>query len=681
MGGLYLFAVTTFLSAFLLFQVQPLIAKIIVPWFGGSAAVWTTCMLFFQSGLLAGYGYAHWSIARLTATRQATLHTLLLAASLVLLPVGPGAVWKPSGGEVPIIAILLILTATAGLPYVLLSSTSPLLQAWYARTNRQAFPWRLFALSNFASMLALLSYPVAVEPFLPVQAQTSLWSAGYIGFAALCAATAWRSRGASWTVEAAHTPVPDSPVPGIGVRLLWVLLAATASMLMLAVTNHLTQDVASVPFLWVLPLSVYMLSFILAFDTRRWYRRRWFLALLGPALAAMAYLQWHEANTPPIAGVIAIFALSLFAACMVCHGEIVRLRPAPRHLTRFYLMLAAGGAIGGLFVAVLAPALFRGFFELPVALGLCALLGAFVLIARPGETAPRPAPLALLIPVLLSVAALWAFLGYSTRTFLGSYLTARRNFYGSLRVVERSHSPEKSRVLLHGKINHGEQWVEPERRGQLTAYYCESSGIGLAMEAKQGEGPIRAGLVGLGAGTTAAYARPGDEFRFYDINPLVAALAEEYFTYLKDCRGQVKVVLADGRLALEREPDRSFDVLLVDAFSGDSIPVHLLTREALELYFERLKPDGILALHISNTYLDLEPVLARAAKALGKHGILVATNGDPARACLTSVYVLMTASPDVFTRPPFTGAGRPLQTRDAVALWTDQYSNLFRILK
>jgi SAM-dependent methyltransferase len=681
------YAVTIFLSAFLLFQVQPMIAKIILPWFGGSAAVWTTCMLFFQVGLLAGYGYSHWSITRLNPSRQAVIHAALLGASLLLLPIMPDSSWKPGGEENPTLRILGLLAATVGLPYLLLSTTSPLLQAWYARTRHAAFPYRLFALSNLGSMLALLSYPTLVEPFLSARNQTWIWSGAYALFAALCAYTGFRSRvPVQAPVEVTANPgAHQEETPALPLKLLWVCLAAVPSMLMLAVTNHLTQDVAAIPFLWVLPLSIYLLSFILTFDARGWYHRGVFLVLLAPALGGMSYLQWANAKVPPMLWVIGIFSACLFVACMVCHGELVRLKPAPRYLTSFYLMLSIGGALGGLFVAIVAPYLFPIYFELPVAIGLCALLISMLAVEEPGRTYAEALRTAGAVALLLGVAALWVYLGRTMKDSLGDYVEARRNFYGSLRVREHIQNDDghdsSYRVLMHGSINHGEQWLAPERRRELLSYYCRPTGIGRVMQAKHAGAPIRVGVLGLGAGTMAAFALPGDVFRFYEINPAVPDLARRYFTFLEDCLGSVEIVMGDGRLSLEREPPQNYDVLMMDAFSGDSIPVHLVTREAIELYFRHLKEDGILVVHISNKYIDLEPVLARVAESLGKATYVVETEDDQAGACFGTTYVLLANDARVFEAPPLKDAGQPAETRDTIGLWTDDFSNLIRLLK
>jgi hypothetical protein len=680
------YALTIFLSAFLLFQVQPIIAKTILAWFGGSAAVWTTCMLFFQSVLLLGYLYAHFSIRKLTPRTQTRVHLVLLVLCLLMLPVIPNAAWKPVGTENPTVRILLLLAATVGLPYLMLSTTGPLLQAWYARAERGAMPYRLFALSNLGSMLALLSYPPLVEPFLPGRTQAWIWSGGFALFAVLCAFTALRSARYPPLEEQAGAEEAGSDgtqAPGFFRKLLWVALAACPSALMLAVTNHLTQDVASIPFLWILPLTLYLLSFILTFDARGWYRRNLFLVVLAPALGGMSYLQWSEAKTIDFRWTIAAFAASLFVACMVCHGELAARKPVPRHLTSFYLMLSIGGAAGGLFVGIIAPYLFISYFELPAAIVFCGVLAWIVAIDEPEITWKESAVSVSSLSLLLGVIGLSVFLVKSMGDAVRGYRLVQRNFYGSLRV--REYKPQNDydsyRTLLHGSINHGEQWMHPQRRRELLTYYCEDTGIGRAMRLRKAGGPLKVGVLGLGAGTMAAFGQPGDQFRFYEINPLVPVLARSEFSFVPDSPAKVDIVMGDGRLSLERETPQGFDVLMMDAFSGDSIPVHLVTREAFELYFRHLKPEGVIAIHISNKYLDLEPVIARATASLGKAALLVETDEDESGNCFGTTFVLLAHDKRVFDQPPFQHASGPPKAQDKVGMWTDDYSNMFRILK
>jgi hypothetical protein len=674
-----LYALTIFLSAFLLFQVQPLIAKTILAWFGGTASVWTTCMLFFQLVLLAGYLYAHFVIKKLEPRQQAWLHGALLAAAVLMLPITPNPSWKPSGTENPTWRILLLLGATVGLPYLLCSTTGPLVQAWYARSKRGAIPYRLFALSNFGSMLALLSYPFLVEPYLPARMQALIWSAGFCVFAALCAYTGFRAANYTEAPVAAVSEAPEER-PGLALHLFWVGLAAGPSMLMLAVTNHLTQDVASIPFLWIVPLSIYLLSFILTFDAFGWYRREIFLVFAAPALGGMAYLQWTESSDLKVPWAITAFSAGLFLICMSCHGELAVRKPAPRHLTSFYLMLSLGGVIGGLFVGLVAPYVFKSYFELPVSIGFCGLLVALAALDEPGQPFLDSLRSVAGVALLAGLVGLCIFLGRTMLDSVKGYRVVQRNFYGGLRVREADAGAwEGYRTLLHGAINHGEQWTHPQRRRELLSYYCPESGIGHAMHLRKPGVPHKVGIMGLGAGTMAAFGRPGDEYKFYEINPAVPVLARTEFTFFPDSPANKQIVMGDARLSLEREPPQNFDILMMDAFSGDSIPVHLITHEAFELYYKHMRPAGIIAVHISNKYLDLEPVLARIAQTMHKPAYTM--DSEDTGDCFGTTYVLFASDPAIFLGSEFAGLGRRARVKPRVAMWTDDYSNLFRILK
>lgn len=674
-----LYGLVIFLSAFLLFEVEPIIAKIILPWFGGAAGVWITCLLFFQVVLLLGYTYAFGLVRYWRPKLETRIHAVLLALSLLTLPILPGGAWKPGAPEHPAWQILLLLAATVGLPYLLLSATSPLLQSLYAAERPGVLPYRLFALSNAGSMLALVIYPVLVEPEFSTRHQATGWSWAYAGVAVLCSMLAFRSH---LTVAVPETPADPGDRPARTLQLLWVALAACGSALLLSVTNHLTQNVAAVPFLWVLPLGLYLLSFILCFEGRGWYRRNLFLRLFAVALGGMTYALAPEYSNARLILLLPLFSAGLFICCMVCHGELERLKPAPEHLTSFYLMASLGGALGGLFVGLLAPHIFSGYFELPVTLGVSGVLTLVVLHRDPGSVFYRARWQGVWLAVVALCAVLVIALFMNTREQRAGARVMVRNFYGSLRVTEES-GPDvehEKRRLVNGTILHGTQFLEAGRRTLPTTYYGPESGVGLALKAAGAGGAIRAGVIGLGVGTIAAYGRPGDEYTFYEINPLVIQLARTEFTFLADCRAKVKVVPGDGRLSLEREPPQNFDLLAIDAFSGDSIPIHLLTREAVLLYFRHLKPDGILAVHVTNRYLDLRPVVMNIAASIGKPAAVVHSEPDDDEGTSTANWVLVSDRRDLFQEHEIglsTVAVAPNHRR----VWTDDYSNLLGALK
>jgi hypothetical protein len=649
--------------------------------------------LFFQVVLLLGYLYAHLLTKSLRPGAQVWIHVTLIAASLLVLPILPKDSWKPTGVGDPTIRILVLLVFTAGLPYFLLSSTSPLLQAWYSQSREHAAPYRFYALSNVGSLLALLSYPVLVEPHLSSAHQAAYWSIAYAGVAILCAVVSIVSRSRIGEVPVAET----TPRPAWQTQLLWIGLAACGSALLLAVTNHVSQNIAAVPFLWVIPLSLYLLSFILCFDGRGWYRRGLFLRLLGISLGGMIY-----ALTPSYAGLpwsvlIPLYCCGLFVCCMFCHGELVRLKPSPEHLTSFYLMVSLGGAIGAVFVALVAPRVFSGYYELQIAMGCCALLVLVVLRRDPGSKFYRarwqPAWLGLVGVVLIAIVSLFVTgAQYATHAKV-----IARNFYGVLRVIDEGRadavdvkdeisgqagSDLRFRKLMNGTIEHGLQFLAPSRRREPTAYYGPNSGVGVALRAAGTRNNLRVGVIGLGVGTLAAYGRAGDAYTFYEINPLVIRVANQYFTFLGDAAANSEIVLGDARISLERETPRGFDVLVVDAFSGDSIPVHLLTREAFALYFWHLKPDGVLAVHISNQYLNLQPVVEGAATKLGKEAVVVNFGQGSNQSGIYPATWLLVGDPRGFLgKSEIEKAGRIHTAGIDELVWTDDYSSLFSILK
>ena len=665
-----LYPLTIFLSAFLLFLVQPVIAKQILPWFGGSAGVWTTCLFFFQLLLLGGYAYAHWSIRTLRPRPQVVLHIVLLLASLASLPILASADWKPAGDEQPAFRILLLLSATVGLPYFMLTTTGPLIQAWYARITDS--PYRLFALSNFASLLGLLCYPFVLEPMITTQQQAWYWSAGHMLFVALCALTALYSlRHARISGAVTETPMTAERPPTWGRRLNWIMLSATGSFMLLATTNHMTQNIASMPLLWVLPLSLYLLTFILCFEGRGWYQR---FVCFGPVLtvlAAMVYVNSDLSLLLDLKVALPVFAAGLFTICMFCHGELASLKPAPRYLTGFFLMVSLGGAIGSLLVSVVAPLILPGDFEMQIGIVVCALL---VIWQTRRDPVWFPA-IAALVLVGVAYGVLSHAIGQVT-----SYRVMVRNFYGALHTKDIGDAEPATarRQLTHGVIQHGEQWLAPDRAGEPISYYGRESGIGLAIATMTQPGR-RIGVVGLGAGTIAAYGRPGDFIKFYEINALVPAIARKEFTYLSGSKAQIDIALGDARLVLEREAPQRFDVLAVDAFSSDAIPVHLLTRQAFDVYLRHLSPGGILAIHVTNRYLNLVPVVKDIADALQLAAIHVE---DDAEGVIASTdWVLVARDPAQLEKEPLADNALEIDSDPSRRVWTDDFNNLFKALK
>ena len=671
-----LYALTIFTSAFLLFLVQPIMAKQILPWFGGSAAVWTTCLVFFQFLLLAGYAYSDWTMRKLAPRAQVALHIALLVASLASLPILAGAGWKPTGSEDPTWLILGLLAATIGLPYFLLSTTGPLVQAWFARTFPAGTVYRLFALSNFGSLLALLAYPFAVEPWITTVQQSWIWSGGYVLFAALCAAAAVysaRSRPRSAAAAQADSPADSGPAPTAPDYLGWLLLSAMGSFMLLAVTNHITHDVASVPFLWILPLTLYLLSFILCFEGRGWYSRWTFLGPLLVVVCAMAWALHKEGGLMDIKLAVPLNLAGLFVMCMFFHGELADRKPAPRYLTRFYLMVSLGGALGGLFVGLVAVKLFNTYYEFGVGLVLTLMIAAFV------TRLMHPA-----VPMLALAAV--GFSGFHVYQYVDSLTkNARvmtRNFYGTLRVKDVGsgpEDPEAMRRLMHGVIMHGEQYLASSRRTEATTYYGATSGVARAIQSLESR-PIRLGVVGLGTGTLAVYGRKGDIYRFYEINPEVLEVARSEFSFLGDSAAKIETVLGDARLAMEREPGQSYDLLVIDAFSSDSIPVHLITREAVDVYLRHLKPDGVIAFHVTNRFLRLAPVVKRIADEHGLHAALISDGAENSDLASTD-WVLVTRNADVLKRPGIAKHVTDIDEIPGLGVWTDDFNNLFQILK
>lgn len=756
------FALTIFTGAFLLFQVQPLIGKFILPWFGGAPGVWTACLLFFQTVLLGGYAYAHFLSTRFKPRQQVIIHIVLLLLSLAVMPIAPSESWKPQVAGDPTWRILLLLAVSIGLPYFVLSSTGPLMQQWFSQTNPGISPYRLYALSNVGSLLALLSYPAYFEVKFTRHAQATMWSVGlglFVIFCGYCAWVLWKrvvttntAVGSDATGE--RNDAPAEKTSGVD-KLLWVSLPAVASVLLLSTTNKLCQEIAVIPFLWVLPLSLYLLTFIICFDHARWYNRWVFLPLLVVSVSVVTVLLPAGTDAPMRLQIIG-YTGALFIACMVCHGELYRLKPPPQRLTSYYLLISAGGAIGGFLVAIVAPAVFSEYRELQVGLWVLSyLVGVLCYRHRSRELV-----YALVIGVVVTLVALpavramfddstgfkaevnhlfsdvwfrvpnWVYLLMSVVVLAGCLmdfktwrplkewqprsgwfamylcvligavftkqwlekssvpvLSATRNFYGTLKVFDYyAGDPEDNyHLLLHGATTHGLQFTAPEKSVLATSYYGENSGVGRAIN-RLPQGPRKLGLVGLGTGTLATYARPGDTMRIYEINPEVERLAREQFKYLSHSPGKIDVAMGDARLVMEQEVAKGdlqgFDLLALDAFSSDAIPVHLLTKEAFAIYMKQIKPDGVIAVHISNRYLDLRPIVERLAAEFGLDVVSISDDDEPQWWVYATTWMILTKNKAILEHESIREkAEAPEPGKRQAPLWTDDFASLYSIMK
>jgi hypothetical protein len=675
-----LFAITVILGACLLFLVQPLIAKIILPWFGGTSSVWSAALVFFQVSLLAGYSYAHWLTTHVQPRTQRLIHGALLLVACALMPILPSDALRPTADGDPTLQILWLLTATVGLPAVMLSTTSPLLQVWYMRRMGSEPPYWLFAWSNAGSLLALLSFPFVLEPAFNAQVLAWGWSGLFVLFALLVIAVAYLSRQAVEPVRTEQQETAPAAAPNLGQMVLWVVLAGCASGLLVTVSAHMSANVAPIPLLWVVPLALYLLTFIMAFSGRRFYHRTWLFPLVALAIGCMGYLYTQSLQNWPIQYVIPVYLASLFVICLACHGELVLRRPAARFLTRFYLLISLGGALGGVFVALIAPLVFATYAELPVLLVVIAELYVLLQWVRRGS---RRTLWLVRLAMVAGVVALVLQLMLAEIEMRRGNLLVQRNFYGVLTVREDLSAGELARRhLVHGSISHGYQFLSEDYRNLRASYFSTASGVGRALIAMQSDGPVRFGVVGLGVGVMSGYVRSSDYVRLYEINPDVVDIADHYFTFLPAAResgADLDVLLGDARLTLERQPPQQFDLLAIDAFSSDAIPSHLLTNEAFELYFKHLKPNGVLAVHISNRYVDLVPVCARAAEHVGKPARVVRSLSDGMFD--TSIWVLVTANEALFERPQFQDASMyPATANPTFVGWTDQYGSIWPLL-
>ncbi|MCB0320491.1 MAG: fused MFS/spermidine synthase [Bdellovibrionales bacterium] len=674
---LLIFAATTFVSAFLLFQIQPLIAKAILPWFGGNSSVWTTCMLFFQVTLLLGYLYAHLVVTRLPPRLQGIFHGAMVLASLLfiaILPVRPNNLSTDS----PVWIIFLLLFRTVGLPYFILSTTAPLIQAWFSQSSKESSPYWLYSLSNVGSLLGLLTYPFLFEPNLDLVHQSRFWSYGYgvfvLGITLLALS---RLALAAPAIRSHSESIEDAP--SLLHHILWFLLPCSGSVLLLSVTNHICQDVAVIPFLWIVPLSLYLITFILCFESDRWFSLRSSLPIYGVFMLFMSdpHLSGVKAHA---AIAVTVSCAALFFGCMVCHGMAAEIKPNSRYLTRFHLLLSAGGAAGGIFVGLIAPLAFNGFYELPLAF---VLTGFLALVGIWSSQLPQ------FQSQLVRGLCIATFIGISGLLIAQSWAGNRhamkqtRNFFGVLRLTEEdSQRPDFRRLAqYHGKIMHGFQLEREDLSFIPTAYFSENSGIGRTLSILAELPHRKVGVIGLGVGALAVYTRAGDETRYYEINPDVVAQAENDFTYLKNSKDTHTIILGDGRLSLTQEEPQNFDVLIIDAFSGDSIPTHLVTAEAFALYLQHLKPNGIIAMN-TTTPFDVPAVVHALAKQNGLHSGVVLNTAEGEPYGRKSRWIIATRNNEFWETLQAQGNIVPReQYQFPLVPWSDTFSNLFAILR
>ncbi len=668
----WLFGSAVFLGAFLLFLVEPIAAKQLVPVLGGSAAVWITCLVFFQTALLCAYLYAHWMAQR---PRWPLYFALLLIgfASTVgwcIRNAGAGG-----GSAHPILTVFLVLGSTIGLPFLVLGTTSPLMQVWWARLHGSSIPYRLFALSNLASLLALGLYPTLIEPRMTLEAQRIAWCCGFAVFAVITGALAWKARTATHTpiLQSVATLEEGAPTPPAQ-KLLWILLPMGAAMQLCAVTSYLTANIAAIPLLWILPLGVYLLTIIIAFEFPHLLPRSLVARFLILMLAGLGYALPKQDVEWPLRISIGFFLIEAFASCLFCHSEAFRLRP-PRasESTLFYLMFGAGGALGSFVIGIVFPLVFRFNIDLVITCCFTALL-AFLVTWEDGWSSRLLWGIA---TIAMAVLIFWINIVNQRDTTV-----AVRNFYGALRVKQKVGVPGITlRTLTNGNVEHGTQiFGTDEERKTPTSYYARDSGVGLAIRFCCNGQPRNIGVIGLGAGTIAAYGRPGDHIHFYEINSAVESIARNVFTYIRDSGAEVSITGGDGRTSLAQEPPQGFNVLVVDAFSGDAIPLHLLTTQALELYRKHLAPGGIIAFHISNRHVDLESPIALLARSAGMQAETFTTGANDQLGEFTATWMLVSDNSDFFAQPDVLPSARRPQEIPGLRVWTDDFSSLLPVL-
>jgi hypothetical protein len=672
---------TMTLSGFLLFQVQPMMARYILPWFGGSATTWTVCLLFFQIALLLGYAYAYLFTKPFGVRAQIIIHVCIVAASLASLPITPSEAFKPTDASNPTWRILMLLLASVGLPYFVLATTTPLVQRWLAALGSET-PSRLFALSNLGSFLGLVTYPAVVDLYLPTNSQTWWWSASYVAYAVLIAGFAaltffmWnRAAKLDPGMPAAIQKPPTWKDAGV-----WFLLSMLGSVSLLAVTNYITSYVAVNPFLWILPLSIYLLSFVIAFGRPGFYRPG-LIGILYAIALAYNFFTATDYGIDSAFGVIAINLVCFLFCCLICQGELARRQPPPSALTFFYMTLAAGGAMGGVFVSVAAPVIFPDYWELPIGLIGVGILFVALYLPRSGRRL-RLASAAMCLGILLAVGFV-----ILSEVFEGDeVIDRRRNFYGVIQVEEADDDDAKAAryIMKQAGERQGEQFQAAELRDRAPCDFDQNSGIGRTMTFLQGRNPagLRIGVVGLGVGMLVSQGREQDSYQYYELNPQVPKLATEDFSFLKDTKSKVSIVLGDGRLSLERElkagGPHNFDLLHIDAFRGNAPPAHLMTKEAFELYFKHLKPDGVLAVTSHRDYYDASSLFRGMADVVGAQ-----VRWFPAaKSCSTGVgFAIFSRSPDLFADEHVRARAGEWDDHDTSKIvWTDQKSSLMSLL-
>lgn len=683
---------TIFLSAFLLFQIQPMLARFILPWFGGSSAVWSTCLLFFQTGLLIGYGYAHLLTKKFSVKAQVKVHLVLLLLSIIALPVYPNEWMKPGNGDDPVIGILLLLTLTVGFPYIMISSTAPLLQSWFSKDHPKQSPYRLYALSNLGSLIGLFAYPLLIEPNLNLKTQAWAWSAGYVTFIIFCAIVAKEL----WKLKPSINKIinkTSAAIPPI-TKSIWMMLAFMGTITLLSITNKLTQDVVVMPLLWILPLSLYLISYIIAFSGSKWYNRKIIFPgmILSIALILKRQIQFVVYDKAMSAeSTVIIYCLGVFFICMALHGELARKKPDEGNLTLYYFIISVGGVLAGIFIIFIVPHILTGYWEIYIAFIGSALLLTLVILKEMNTKENRRFRSMYYITGAASIIGIIFALTKEYRGFNKNVISSVRNFYGVLKVSEENiGKPNWQRTLTHGDVMHGIELMNPESSNIPLTYYGPQSGIGLALSqfpsrADENFSGMKVGMIGLGTGTISAYETEKDDYIYYELNPQVNNLARKYFKYLNNSKGKTEVIIGDGRITLENElkdnGSNQFDVLAIDAFSGDEIPTHLMTYEVAQLYMKHLKSNGILAFHITNKYLDLMPVMCGMSESLKRKLFYIIQQPDEHNP-IGSLWVLFTTN-QIFLKNPL--VSKHLQEYDISlnpkVYWTDDYSSLIPLFQ